>query len=246
MSERDSFANLSYKRQTYALLQAQAGNRLLDVGCGAGDDLRALAEIVGTDGSVVGVDNSETMVVESRKRLSAEGLPVEVHVGDAQSLQFPESSFDGCRADRVFVTLSDRTAALAELTRVVRGGGRVVVSDPDFDTLVLDASDKVLTRKVVHHISDAVPNGWGGRQLRRLYVDSDLTDIEVVPITAVLTDFTVANSLFGFEEVVRSLVETGDVASDDANSWLAQLERDSECGKFFCAVMGFAVVGQKP
>jgi ubiquinone/menaquinone biosynthesis C-methylase UbiE len=118
---------------------------------------------VGADGSVVGVDSSEAMVTETRKRLSAKGLPVEVHVGDAHSLQFPDSTFDGCRSDKVFIHLSDRAVALAEMTRVVRSGGRVVVSDPDADTLVLDASDKVLTRKVVYHFCDAVPNGWSGR-----------------------------------------------------------------------------------
>ena len=211
-------ASTSYKGQTYAMLQAQSGSRLLDVGCGAGDDLRALAEIVGPDGRVVGVDSSETMVSESRKRLSAGSLPVEVHVGDVHSLQFPDSSFDGCRSDRVFMHLSDRKMALAELTRVVRRGGRVVVIDPDWDTLVLDASDKVLTRMVVHHRCDAVRNGWCGRQLYRLYVEEGLTDIEVVPISEACTDFTLANSLFRFEDRVRSLVETGEVASGDADS----------------------------
>jgi ubiquinone/menaquinone biosynthesis C-methylase UbiE len=106
-------ANTSYKRQTYGLLQAQPGNRLLDVGFGAGADLRALAEIVGADGSVVGVDSSEAIVTETKKRLSAEGLPVEVHVGDAHSLQFPDSTFDGCRSDRVFSHLSDRVCSVS-------------------------------------------------------------------------------------------------------------------------------------
>jgi hypothetical protein len=77
-------------------------------------------------------------------------------------------------------------------------------------------------------------------------VDADLTDIKVVPLGIVFTDFTVANSLIGFKEVVSSLIETGDVASDDANSWLAQLERDSECSRFFCAATVFAVSGRKP
>ena len=201
---------------------------------------------MGDDGHIVGVDSNETMVNESRKRLSAEDLPVEVKVGDVHSLQFPDSSFDGCRADRVFQHLSDRTVALAELTRVARSGGRVVVSDPDWDTVVLDASDKLLTRKVVHRICDAILNGWCGRQLHRLYVDAGLTDIEVVPITAVFTDFTLANPLFRFEAGVRSLVDTGDVASDDADYWLAQLERDSESGKFLSAITVFAVSGRKP
>ena len=46
---------LAYKRQTYDLLQIQPGQRLLDVGCGAGDDVRAMAERVGAAGRVIGL-----------------------------------------------------------------------------------------------------------------------------------------------------------------------------------------------
>ncbi len=59
------------KQRTYDLLQVREGHHLLDVGCGLGDDVRALAQQVGTAGRVVGVDCSETMVAEARKR--AEG-----------------------------------------------------------------------------------------------------------------------------------------------------------------------------
>jgi ubiquinone/menaquinone biosynthesis C-methylase UbiE len=62
------------KRQTFALMNVRAGHAVLDVGCGAGDDLRSLAELVGPTGRVVGVDNSETMLHQARER--THGLPV--------------------------------------------------------------------------------------------------------------------------------------------------------------------------
>src|ERR1700694_4537807 len=58
----------AYKRQSFALMGVQPGHAVLDVGCGAGDDLRQLAELVGPSGRVVGVDNSETMVQQARGR----------------------------------------------------------------------------------------------------------------------------------------------------------------------------------
>ena len=65
------------KQQTYQEMGARPGARLLDVGCGAGDDVRALAQIVGPDGWVAGIDNSEQMVTEARKRTEGLDLPVE-------------------------------------------------------------------------------------------------------------------------------------------------------------------------
>jgi cyclopropane fatty-acyl-phospholipid synthase-like methyltransferase len=61
----------AYKRMTYALLEATPGSTILDVGCGAGDDVRALGELVGPHGRVVGVDNSAAMIAVANTRANA-------------------------------------------------------------------------------------------------------------------------------------------------------------------------------
>jgi ubiquinone/menaquinone biosynthesis C-methylase UbiE len=101
---------------------------VLDVGCWAGDGLRSLAEFVGATGRVVGVDTSKAMLAEARAR--TEGLAVECRVGDAHRLEFATDTFDACRADRVFQHLERPREALAELVRVTRPGGWIVVMDP--------------------------------------------------------------------------------------------------------------------
>src|SRR5262245_24112212 len=85
------------KQRTYDLLQVQQGHQLLDVGCGVGDDVQGLAQRVGVTGLVVGVERSETMLAEARKRLFGLNLPVKLYLGDAQNLEFAANSFDGCR-----------------------------------------------------------------------------------------------------------------------------------------------------
>ena len=82
------------------------------------------------------------MVDEARRR----GLPTAT-VGDATSLPFPDDFFDGCWADRTFQHLADPHKALAELARVTRSGGRIVVVDPDYDTQVVDVADQALARR---------------------------------------------------------------------------------------------------
>ena len=87
----------SVKRVMLAQLELCDGVSLLDVGCGTGDDVRDLAQLVGPRGRVVGVDVSGAMIAEAKKRHATSELPVEFVEGDAQDLTFPEASFDRCR-----------------------------------------------------------------------------------------------------------------------------------------------------
>jgi ubiquinone/menaquinone biosynthesis C-methylase UbiE len=235
----------SYKRKTFSLLNLQEGSYILDVGCGTGDDVRALAQLVGSFGRVVGVDNSETMVAEARKRSEGLGLPVEYRVSDAHELPFADSTFDGCRADRVFQHLTDPRKALAELVRVARQGARVVVSDPDWEILLIDAGDRALTRKVANFMCDSVSDGWMGRRLYALFKGSGLRDISVTPEVLVIPDFNTANQIFSLQLHVERAQEAGVITRSEGEAWLADLHQRSEKGTFFFATGGFAASGRK-
>src|SRR5262249_16631528 len=110
----------AYKRRTFALLAPRPGDRGLDLGCGTGDGVRALAALGAPGGRAVGVDASATMVAEARARSAAAGAAAEFRVGDAHRLPFDDASFDGCRADRTLQHVEDPPRALGELVRVAR------------------------------------------------------------------------------------------------------------------------------
>jgi ubiquinone/menaquinone biosynthesis C-methylase UbiE len=234
-----------YKRMTYALLEARPGSTILDVGCGAGDDVRALGEIVGPTGRVIGIDNSAAMVAAASARAEASELPIEFHVGTITQLDFADNTFDGCRSDRVFQHLEDRRQGLAEMVRVVRPGGRVVVSDTDWETLVLDVPNKALTRKLRDAICDRVRNGWSGRQLFRLFKLSGLHDVRVIPSTIVETNLALADQLFGIRIALQSMEASGALTAAEMAEYLTYMESASRMEAFFCAVTGFGVSGQK-
>ena len=77
------------KELELAMLKLNPGNRVLDVGCGTGDDARKIAALVGPTGTVVGLDASATMVAEARKRALATELSIEFIEADALNLPFP-------------------------------------------------------------------------------------------------------------------------------------------------------------
>src|SRR3954470_12726454 len=86
------------KRESYEVVGAAPGRRILEVGCGLGDDAASLARLVAPRGSVVGIDGSESMITAARDRhRDIDGLSFEV--ADAADLPFDNESFDACRID---------------------------------------------------------------------------------------------------------------------------------------------------
>jgi SAM-dependent methyltransferase len=154
------------------------GARVLELGCGTGDDARVLAALVGQDGLVVGIDTSETMIGVARERSRASSLPVEFTVGDAFALDFPDHTFDACRCERVLMHVDgDPAQCIREMVRVTRPGGRIVISDFDWDVMMIDHPDRAVTRTIVHAVCDGIRNGRIGSQLPRLMSDANLVDV---------------------------------------------------------------------
>src|SRR5262245_4250421 len=150
------------------------GEAILEVGCGPGTDLFDLVGLVGRTGRLVGLDASEVMIAEARRRALALGLPITFEQGDVQALPFDDGSFDVCRAARVLEHLPNPVPALSEKVRVIRHDGRIVVFDFDWDTLMIDHPDKQTTRTIVLSYADSIRNGWIGRQLPRLFKEQQL------------------------------------------------------------------------
>ena len=108
-----------------ALAAPQAGERFLDVACGTGNAALIAAR---RGAEVTGVDLAERLVGVARERAAAEGLAAEFLVGDAMDLPLPDAAFDVAVSIFGVIFVSDPPRAFAELMRVLRPGGRALVS----------------------------------------------------------------------------------------------------------------------
>src|SRR5262249_50515959 len=110
---------------------------------------------------------------------------------DAHALPFEDDTFDGAWADRTFQHLADPPAALLELVRVVRPGGRLVAADPDYGTQVVSIPDQELARRVLRFRVDlGVRHGTLAHQMGRLFRQAGVVDVDVEAVPIVLRDPT--------------------------------------------------------
>jgi ubiquinone/menaquinone biosynthesis C-methylase UbiE len=136
------------RRAVRAMLRPRPGELVLDVGCGPGFLAREMAEEVGPTGSVRGIDPSEDMLAIARAQ-TAPGAPLDFGPGEATALPFPDGTFDVITATQVYEYVADLPTALAEARRVLRIGGRLLVLDTDWDSIVWHSPDPELTRRVL-------------------------------------------------------------------------------------------------
>lgn len=219
-----------------------AGAAVLEVGCGPGTDVFELAELVGPAGRVVGVDVSHTMIAEARRRAAQRRLAIRFEVADVEALPFPDASFDVCRAARLLEHLPEAAAGLAEMARVTRGGGRIVVFDIDWDTLIIDHPDKATTRTVVLSYSDSIRNGWIGRQLPRLFTERGL-QVRSIDTVQVFVHYALAELFLGSH---LTLLQTqGTLTPAQAQTWWQHLRRADEQQTLLVSFTAFIVLGAK-
>src|SRR5262245_19752077 len=215
------------------------GEAALDVGCGPGYLTRELALAVGAAGQAVGVDISEPMIGLARHRCA--GLSqVRLESGDATKLPLGDASIDLACGLQVYCYIKELDAALAELRRVLKPGGRAIILDTDASGMVWESRDparmrRVLTAFEAHAAWPDLPRILP-RRLRA--VGLQVTRCEPVPILTL--NYHANTYVYGLARFIQQFViKSAGIASAEADAWLAEFDALEQRSEFFFAVNRF-------
>jgi arsenite methyltransferase len=237
---------LRRRRLVREALQAGPGDRVLDVGCGPGFYVAELLEQVGPTGSLTGVDASPQTLELARRRTQGRDN-VALHLGDATDLPVPDGAFDAALSVQVLEYVTDADAALAELHRALRPGGRVVIWDIDWSTVSWHSTDPARMARVLAawdgHLADpSLP-----RTLAPRLQAAGFTGVAAEGHTFATTERTPDAYGAAIVPLVEQYVAGRDgITADEAAAWATELGELGKRGEFFFACVQFCFTATRP
>jgi len=189
-------------------LRLDPNARYLDIGCGVGHDI--------ADPRAVGVDLSLRLLREAKRR----SPDARVAAADGARLPFADRAFGGCRIERVLMHVPDPDAVLREAFRTLLPSGRIAVWEPDFESLLIDASDVEVSRAVAIAAGARVAQGRVGRELGRRLTTAGFADVDVDLEPGWARSLDDVRRIFALDDVIASLA----FEESRTGAWLEELE----------------------
>jgi SAM-dependent methyltransferase len=228
------------------------GGTVVDLGCGTGGDLLALAARISDPAArFVGLDMAETSVAAASAAAAGDPRVSFRREHLAGRIPLEDGSVDAVYSQNLLECLADPEAFAREAARILRPGGVAVVAHWDFDSQVLDATDRDAVRRLVHAFADwkqgwmEHADGWMGRRLWGVFAPTGLFDGTVH--ARVMINTTYAEPWYGHARIqdFAGLVRKGLASAEDYASVAGDVERLSREGRYFYGITGYAYVGRR-
>jgi len=236
------------RRAGLARLDLRPGDAVLDAGCGPGTDSFEIESFVLPGGRVVGVDVNGSMIEVARRRAEARQSVVEFSIGDVCRLDYCDDTFDVVRCVLLLLHVDDPEAAVLEMVRVLRPGGRLVCIDVDHQMDAIDATNLPLAERILRGRFEGLRNPRIGRQLRGLLAGAGLAEVDVEVLTQVSTSWADFNALSGEHRptIFDFAVGSGVASAEEVEALEGDLRTRDSQGRFFACALRMRATGTKP
>jgi arsenite methyltransferase len=227
-------------------LALRAGEQVLDIGTGPGFEPYELATVLGPAGRLHAIDTSETMLQLSRQRCVDQPW-VEFQAADANRLPFDDATFDAAVVVQVYEYVGEVAAALGELYRVLRPGGRAVVVDTDWRSIVWETSDPARMTRILNTWEEHLVHPSLNRSLPGLLKQAGFALRQAQVLSAFDVAFTEDGPSYALAQLIVDFVPgRHGLSQDDGEAWQEDLRRTDQQGRYYFCLNQDLYLAVKP
>ncbi len=237
---------VAQRHEVLRVLELCEGERVVDVGSGPGFLAADMGMKVGATGRVCGIDVSESMIAMSQTRCTDQPW-IEFRVGDATHLPFPDADCDVAISTQVYEYVSDVATALAELHRVLRPGGRALILDTDWDSMVWHTTDQARMDRILAAWNDHLVDPYLPRTLTQKlkHAGFQVQRSGVIPLlNAEYDENTYSYGLIGL--IGAFVIDRCGITKEDVEAWSEDLHLLGEEGTYFFSLNRYYFTAMKP
>ena len=242
--------SLATREWLYGLINLAGVKNILDIGCGKGEDLYRIGQLAGDEVHLVGIDSMERAINAARDRVGDDARFQFVLSDASKGFPFGDGHFELVFSQNFLECVSDKDSLIQEIHRVLKPGGQIVVAHWDWDSQLINGSDKALIRKLIHAFADWKQDWmtdcdpWMGRRLWGTFSRSGLFTGRIESRVVVNTELEPDSMSHNLISDYEALVSRNIITSDEYQRFTADIEKTVENGDFFCSRTLFVYIGQ--
>lgn len=236
---------LAIRKQVYNKIKVSPGEQILEVGCGLGRTVREIAELTDNACKVIGIDKSAVLLNESIRRTDLTKNNISFQQGDAAALDFADDTFSFACAERVLMHTPDPKQVLAEMTRVLKKGGTLAITEPDLSSVEIYPDYNKVSSQLVNQWCSFTESPAIGKQLLGYFQELGLNNIEISITPLMMNNYEEFEQIRSLKKLLTALQGNHKINQKDADTYLNGLIDASKNGRFLYFVNVYTVIGQK-
>ena len=239
---------IAQRHRTLTALEPREGERILDIGAGPGLLVADMAAVVGPGGHVTGLEISDSMLAVARQRFASSAIADRITLvkGDATALPFPDASFDAATSIQVYEYVADVDQALAELHRVLRPGGRALILDTDWASIVWNTTDQARMDRVLAAWVDRFADPHLPRSLSRRLRDAGFNIRRRETVVLLNPEYDPETySVINASIIADYITGRHGLTPDEVQAWQQDLTQLGEEGRYFFSLNRYVFLADK-
>jgi ubiquinone/menaquinone biosynthesis C-methylase UbiE len=235
----------SMKEASYESFKYLRDSTIVDLGCGAGEDIYQLSKLLDGSNNIIGVDHNAILLNEAKNKNSAR-TNCQFIKTEAHELPFTDHSVHALRTERMFQHLKAPYKTMVEIRRVLSDGGKICLLESDWNGLTFYNENSEVEEKIRRYLTQKkVNNGYASRTLLQTLIDCHFTIEQTQIFTTSFHNLEEANEALQINTILKECYENGFFSSKEYLDCTHSFNELNEKKAFVCSINSILINASK-